>query len=151
MVRRAGMLRDRNSIATINIIEESLILINPWSIIVYLYVFYTSVTGIHTTSATTDFPSGAPLWPGAIIAFLVALATPHYCLHPRRHFRHSCSWRILHSNSLLQRNLFIPLSSKATSLQLSPTTQPLYTSLLQHNLSTTISPNAPFIHLSSPT
>ena len=28
MVRRAGMLRDRNSIATMNIIEESLILIN---------------------------------------------------------------------------------------------------------------------------
>ena len=38
-------------------------------------------------------------------------------------------------NYLPQRNLFIPLSSNTTSLQLSPTTQLSYISLLQRNLS----------------
>ena len=103
------------------------------------------------TSATTDFPSGAPWRPGAIIAFLVALATRHYCVDPRRHFCHSCSWRILHSNSIPQRNFSLPLSPNATSLYLSPPTQPLSNHLPQRNLFIPISSNATSLQLSPTT
>ena len=103
------------------------------------------------SSATTDFPPGAPWRPGAIIAFLFALATPHYWLRPRRHFCHSCSWRILPCNSLLQRNLSIPLSPNGTSLYLSPPTLPLSTPLLQRNLSIPLSSNATCLQLSPTT